>query len=199
MSDKKDQPTPGAVQAKPTLSGPKVKSRKRTEVVKYDRGGFKDAILLGLSTAEDNNAIAQFLIEAGGKLNYRTYYDVLLDLLIVGGVLAQGGSIQSGTTDKCVFGQMDDLDSIKEFNYVFIQILRRYKYLEKLWQEEMKKILKFINRFDEEQRSKLAKITALFLSNHLLSAGILSNLHTTDVLVKEGLSLSFITLVFKYV
>ncbi|KAI6656830.1 Basic leucine zipper and W2 domain-containing protein 1-A [Oopsacas minuta] len=189
--------TASVSQAKPTLAGPKIKTRKRTEVVKYDRSGFKDSILQGLSQAGDNAGLAQYLIDAGGKLNFRTYYDVLLDILIVGGVLGQGGTVQAGVTERCVFGQYDDLETIKDFNNVFIQILRRYKYLERLWEEEMKKILKFINRFDENHRSKLAKITALFLSNQLLSASILNNLHTTDILVKEGHSLTFITQVFQ--
>ena len=183
-------------QPKPMLAGPKMKTRKRAEPVKYDRQGFKDTIVQGLNAAEDKAGVVQFLIEVGGKVNYRTYYDVLLDILVVGGMLAQGGSV-TAETEVCVFGQFNDFDSIKEFNNVFVQILRRYKYLEKLWEEEMRKILKFIHRFDEDQRSKLAMITALFLVNQLLNASILNSLHSTDILVKEEHSLNFITDVFK--
>ena len=183
--------------SKPTLAGSNKKVRKRLEVVKLDRNGFKDSIIQGLSTAGDNSGLAQYLIDTGGKLNYRTYNDVLLDILIVGGVLGQGGTIQQGTTERCVFALIDDFNIIKDFSNVFVQIVRRYKYLEKLWEDEMKKILKFIHRFDEGQRSKLSKITALFLSNQLMSGSILNNLYTTDILVKEGHSLTFITKVFQ--
>jgi hypothetical protein len=43
--------------------------------------------------------------------------------------------------------------------------MRRYKYLEKMFEDEMKKILIFIKGFTESERIKLARMTALWISN----------------------------------
>lgn len=43
--------------------------------------------------------------------------------------------------------------------------MRRYKYLEKMFEDEMKKILIFIKGFTELERIKLARMTALWISN----------------------------------
>jgi len=43
--------------------------------------------------------------------------------------------------------------------------MRRYKYLEKMFEDEMKKVLMFIKGFSELERIKLARMTALWISN----------------------------------
>ena len=43
--------------------------------------------------------------------------------------------------------------------------MRRYKYLEKMFEDEMRKILIFIKGFTESERIKLARMTALWISN----------------------------------
>lgn len=46
---------------------------------------------------------------------------------------------------------------------VFIKLTRRYKYLEKMFEEEMKKVLVFIKGFKPIDRIKLARMTALWI------------------------------------
>lgn len=41
--------------------------------------------------------------------------------------------------------------------------MRRYKYLEKMFEEEMKKVLVFIKGFTPIERVKLARMTALWI------------------------------------
>lgn len=41
--------------------------------------------------------------------------------------------------------------------------MRRYKYLEKMFEEEMKKVLIFIKGFTPSERTKLARMTALWI------------------------------------
>lgn len=45
--------------------------------------------------------------------------------------------------------------------------MRRYKYLEKMFEEEMKKVLVFIKGFQPEERIKLARMTALWIGMYL--------------------------------
>ena len=95
---------------------------------------------------------------------------------------------------------------------VMNKLLQRQKYLKKCLEEEMKKILKFLKGFQDSERRSLAIYTGLLLSEHLVPAAVLTSLlrcvcfthvcegllcECSEVLVKEGLSLQFITLVFQ--
>lgn len=53
--------------------------------------------------------------------------------------------------------------------------MRRYKYLEKMFEEEMKKVLVFIKGFTPIERVKLARMTALWLCMYLIIFTIFTN------------------------
>ncbi|KAG1687680.1 Basic leucine zipper and W2 domain-containing protein 2 [Nymphon striatum] len=190
--------------AKPTLTGQRIKTRKRDEKEKYDPAGFRDSILLGLKEAgNDLEAVSKFLDVSGSKLDYRRYAETLFDILLAGGILAPGGSIQvdpdptkDSCTDVCVFTTADDLEALKGFAQVFYRLIRRYKYLEKLFEDEMKKVLVFLKGFSDCQRHKLAKITAILLANEQLPATVLFSLFQ-DHLVKAEIALEFVLEVFE--
>ncbi|OAD60877.1 Insulin-degrading enzyme [Eufriesea mexicana] len=186
---------------KPILSGQRIKTRKRDEKEKYDPMGFRDAILLGLEKAgNDLDAISKYLDTAGSKLDYRRYGEDLFDILIAGGLLVPGGSIaQDGDkpvkTTACVFEQPEDMESMRNFEQVFIKLMRRYKYLEKMFEEEMKKVLVFMKGFTPKERIKLARMTALWISNGSVPPTVLSVL-INEHLVKDNLALDFLLEVF---
>jgi hypothetical protein len=54
--------------------------------------------------------------------------------------------------------------------------MRRYKYLEKMFVEEMKKILVFLKGFEEGHRHRLAKASAYWLANSVLPPTVLTSL-----------------------
>lgn len=68
-------------------------------------------------------------------------------------------------TNACVFEAPEDMVSMRNYEQVFIKLMRRYKYLEKMFEEEMKKILLFIKGFSDIERVKLARMTTLWISN----------------------------------
>ncbi|PSN42014.1 Protein krasavietz [Blattella germanica] len=177
---------------KPVLSGQRIKTRKR---------GFRDAVLQGLNKAgTDLEAVSKFLDTAGSKLDYRRYGEALFDILIAGGLLVPGGSIaQDGDkpckTNACVFEASADMDSMHNYEQVFIKLMRRYKYLEKMFEDEMKKILIFIKGFTESERIKLARMTALWISNGSVPPTVLLVL-INEHLVKDNLALDFLMEVF---
>ncbi|XP_077996916.1 eIF5-mimic protein 2-like [Glandiceps talaboti] len=183
---------------KPTLTGHRSKTRKRDEKEKYDPAGFREQILLGIEGV-DLAEISKFLDTAGSRLDYRRYVEVLFDILFAGGILAPGGSLiedeKVKRCDPCVFLANDDLESIKAWDQVFNLLIRRYKYLEKGFVEELKKILLYLKEYTPDERSKLAKITGIFLAYGRTPATILESLYR-DHLVKEGLSLEFVTVTF---
>lgn len=186
---------------KPILSGQRIKTRKRDEKEKYDPAGFRDAILQGLNKAgTDLEAVSKFLDTAGSKLDYRRYGEALFDILIAGGLLVPGGSIaQDGDkpckTNACVFEASEDMESMRSFEQVFIKLMRRYKYLEKMFEDEMKKVLIFIKGFSELERIKLARMTALWISNGSVPPSVLLVL-INEHLIKDNLALDFLLEVF---
>ncbi|XP_034234845.1 protein krasavietz [Thrips palmi] len=186
---------------KPVLSGQRIKTRKRDEKEKYDPQGFRDSVLLGLDKAgTDLEAVSKYLDTAGSKLDYRRYGEALFDILIAGGLLVPGGSIamegdKPCKTECCLFGAPEDMESMHNYEQVFIKLMRRYKYLEKMFEEEMKKVLVFIKGFSETERRKLARMTALWISNGSVPPGVLLVL-SNEHLVKDNLALDFLLEVF---
>lgn len=185
---------------KPTLQGQRIKTRKRDEKAKYDPVGFRDAILQGLLDAgSDLEAVNKYLDQAGSKLNYRTYGETLFDILIAGGILTPGGGISEDgvdngpvRTEMCVFGAPDDsYETLKGYATVFTRLMRRYKYLEKMFYEEMKKVLVYLKGFGDGDRMRLARCVAMWTSDSLLDPKVLATL-LQDHLIKDGLAADFI-------
>jgi len=85
--------------------------------------------------------------------------------------------------------------SMRNYEQVFIKLMRRYKYLEKMFEEEMKKILLFIKGFSDIERVKLARMTTLWISNGSIPPTVLQVL-TNEHLIKDGLALDFLIELF---
>jgi len=181
---------------RPVLSGQRIKTRKRDEKEKYDPTGFRDAVIAGLEkNGSDLESISKYLDIAGNKLDYRRYGEVLFDILIAGGLLVPGGSIsQDGekpSTDYCIFRAPEDMESMRNQEQVFIKLMRRYKYLEKMFEEEMKKVLIFIKGFTPSERTKLARMTALWIVNGSVPPTVLLSL-INEHLIKDEIALDFL-------
>ncbi|XP_063816434.1 eIF5-mimic protein 2-like isoform X1 [Pseudophryne corroboree] len=186
-------------QQKPTLSSQRFKTRKRDEKERFDPTQFQDCIIQGLNeTGNDLEAVAKFLDASGAKLDYRRYAETLFDILVAGGMLAPRGTLADDVirTDVCVFSAQEDLETMTAFAQVFNKLIRRYKYLEKGFEEEVKKLLLFLKGFSESERNKLAMLTGILLANGNLSASILNSLYNEN-LVKEGVSAAFAVKLFK--
>ncbi|XP_010773665.1 basic leucine zipper and W2 domain-containing protein 1-A-like [Notothenia coriiceps] len=82
------------------------------------------------------------------------------------------------------------METMQAYAQVFNKLIRRYKYLEKGFEEEIKKLLLFLKGFTESERNKLAMLTGILLAKSNLSAAILSSLFNEN-LVKEGTYSSF--------
>jgi len=186
---------------KPTLQGQRIKTRKRDEKAKYDPVGFRDAILQGLGeSGADLEAVNKYLDQAGSKLNYRTYGETLFDILIAGGILLPGGGISDDgcengpiRTDMCIFRAPDNShETLKGYANVFTRLMRRYKYLEKMFHEEVKKVLVYLKGFSSEDREKLARCLAMWITEgSLLDPKVLATL-LQDHLIKDGLAADFL-------
>uniref|UniRef100_A0A3Q3X4E4 W2 domain-containing protein n=1 Tax=Mola mola TaxID=94237 RepID=A0A3Q3X4E4_MOLML len=186
-------------QQKPTLTGQRFKTRKRDEKERFDPTQFQESIVQGLNqTGTDLEAVAKFLDASGGKLDYRRYAETLFDILVAGGMLAPGGTLSDDMTrtDFCLFTAQEDLETMQAYAQVFNKLIRRYKYLEKGFEEEIKKLLLFLKGFTESERNKLAMLTGILLANGNISASILNSLFNEN-LVKEGVSAAFAVKLFK--
>jgi len=186
---------------KPTLTGARIKTRKRDEKEKYDPITFRDQIVTGLNEAGlDLEKASKFLIQSGSKLDFRRYAEALFDILITGGVLAPGGTViddnNAASADLCVFKTDGGLASLKDLVSVFERVIRQYKYLEKSLEDEMMKVLQFLKGFNEEQRNQLAVTSYIMISVGLISPACLSKI-INEHLVKEGIAKEFAKVFFK--
>ncbi|CAJ0964603.1 unnamed protein product [Ranitomeya imitator] len=187
---------------KPVLTGQRFKTRKRDEKEKFEPTVFRDTIIQGLNEAGNElESVAKFLDTTGSRLDYRRYADTLFDILIAGSMLAPGGTrIDDGDKTKvtvhCVFGANEDYETMRNYAQVFSKLIRRYKYLEKAFEEEIKKLLLFLKAFSEAEQTKLAVLTGILLAGGTLPATILTSLFTENI-VKEGISASFAVKLFK--
>uniref|UniRef100_A0A8C7S6Y1 eIF5-mimic protein 1 n=1 Tax=Oncorhynchus mykiss TaxID=8022 RepID=A0A8C7S6Y1_ONCMY len=189
-------------QQKPVLTGQRFKTRKRDEKEKFEPTVFRDTIVLGLNEAGgDLDAVAKFLDVTGSRLDYRRYADTLFDILIAGSMLAPGGTrIDEGdkakVTEHCVFTTEENHANLRRYAQVFNKLIRRYKYLQNAFEEEIKKLLLFLKAFSESEQTKLAMLTGILLANGTLPPPILTSLFSDNV-VKEGISASFAVKLFK--
>uniref|UniRef100_A0A3B3ZMQ0 W2 domain-containing protein n=1 Tax=Periophthalmus magnuspinnatus TaxID=409849 RepID=A0A3B3ZMQ0_9GOBI len=186
-------------QQKPTLTGQRFKTRKRDEKERFDPTQFQESIVQGLNqTGTDLEAVAKFLDASGAKLDYRRYAETLFDILVAGGMLAPGGTLSDDMTrtEFCLFTAQEDLETMQAYAQVFNKLIRRYKYLEKGFEEEIKKLLLFLKGFTESERNKLAMLAGILLANGSISASILNSLFNEN-LVKEGVSAAFAVKLFK--
>lgn len=67
---------------------------------------------------------------------------------------------------------------------IFNRLIRRYKYLLKAFNDNMKKIVMFIKAFSEGERQGLAIFTGLCLSIGLMEANVISDLLGLDLLIR---------------
>jgi len=179
---------------KPTLTGQRIKTRKRDEKEKYDPSSFRDQIVAGLNDVNaDLEQASKFLIQSGSKLDFRRYAEALLDILITGGILAPGGTIvtdNAAISSICIFNTEQDVESMRNVIQLFERMIRQYKYLEKSLDDEMKKILMFLKGFSEVQRNRLSLATYLLISSNLIPPTCLNQI-LNEHLVNEGIALEF--------
>ena len=80
---------------------------------------------------------------------------------------------------------------------VFVKLLRRYKYLQKVFEEELKKMVNFLKGFNEDERQRLATFTAVAILDGVTTKPNMLKVLTNEHLTRDGLSLQFITQVFQ--
>ncbi|MCL4138095.1 UNVERIFIED_CONTAM: hypothetical protein GTU68_053237, partial [Idotea baltica] len=109
-----------------------------------------------------------------------------------GGISDDGAENGPVSTNVCVFGAPDDsLETLKGYAQVFTRLMRRYKYLEKMFFEEMKKVLVYLKGFTEANRIRLARCVAIWTSDSLLDPKVLIHL-VQEHLIKDGLAVGFL-------
>lgn len=185
---------------KPTLTGQRIKTRKRDEKEKYDPTTFRDQIVAGLNeTNKDLEEASKFLIQSGSKLDFRRYAEALFDILITGGILAPGGTIldenNAVNSELCIFKTNEDVESMRGIIQLCERMIRQYKYLEKSLDDEMKKVIQFMKGFTELQRERLTIATYLFITSGLSTPACLAKI-TNEHLVKDGIALEFARMFF---
>ncbi|KDQ21514.1 hypothetical protein BOTBODRAFT_205413 [Botryobasidium botryosum FD-172 SS1] len=191
---------------KPSLQGVRIKARKGAvkAQAKHEPEIFQAQLYKHLETVSegDFDNFAVKLVSAGQTLEFLKYADALFEILLVGGLLQPGGSYVDDTPAHSPFSIINakepvEIDEIKKYVEVINKLIRRYKYLQKtLDQSTLPNLLQYTSKWGPALREKLAVAVSLFMSQGLTSSAPLSTL-TKDHLIKDEVSINFITVVFK--
>ncbi|KAJ6499298.1 hypothetical protein C8R45DRAFT_981893 [Mycena sanguinolenta] len=192
--------------AKPSLQGVRIKVRKGAVKAhaKHEPTVFRDQLYKHLETVPegDFDSFATKLTQAGSTLEFLKYADALFEIVLVGGLIQPGGSyIDDGApvSPFTIFNAKEpaEVEELKKYIEVLNKLIRRYKYLQKPLEESaLPGLLQYIHRWSPAQKDKLALATGLLLSQGLANASCLQSL-TKDHLVKDYVSVSVVTLVFR--
>ena len=80
---------------------------------------------------------------------------------------------------------------------IFVKLLRRYKYLQKVFEEEMRKLVNFLKGFSGDERRRLAIFTAVAILDGVTAKPTMLKVLVNEHLTRDGLSLQFVTDVFQ--
>ncbi|GAA5931096.1 hypothetical protein JCM3775_000802 [Rhodotorula graminis] len=194
---------------KPSLQGVHIKQRKgqAKAAAKFEPFQFRDQLVHHLASCppSDYDSISAKLDALASQLDYRKYEEQLFQILLVGAVLAPGGSIVEDGVERCTFsiattgGDSDkvDLAEMKKATAVFERLMRRYKYLQHEFSENyLKQVLGYAGKFAPVEQERLAAATALFVQADLVPASVVGAVRT-DWNVKNGIAQPFLVNFFK--
>ncbi|KAG9035349.1 hypothetical protein FRB95_011500 [Tulasnella sp. JGI-2019a] len=189
---------------KPIL--PRISLRAVKAQAKHEPNVFRDQLYKHLETVPegDFDAYTNKLIAAGVTLEYLKYAEALFNILLVGGLLQPGGTYVEDGAPLSPFSvnnaaEPPKVEELKKYVEVFNKLIRRYKYLQKPLEETaLPTLLQYVNKWPEGRRDKVAMTVGLMIAQGLASASCLLSL-TKDHLVKDGMSLTVVTIIFRTV
>jgi len=148
---------------------------------------------------DDIEGASAFIESNERTADYRMYEAQLFDILVAGGLLAPGGTIETDGAElnpfSC-FQTEDSHDALFKQAGILQRVVRRYKFLQPSLEENFEKFGKCLNGFEEENISKLAQCAAFLMSMSMMSAKPLMGM-VIESIVESGLARSFLTTFFK--
>jgi hypothetical protein len=109
-------------------------------------------------------------------------------ILLLSTSVAPGGTLVDDGIERSPFYILNaskNFESVKLYCEVIVKLNRRYKYLQKCFEETTRKILQYINRFSADENEKFAMSLGYFTATGNLPISVLNALFK-DYLVKEG-------------
>ncbi|KAJ9094359.1 hypothetical protein QFC19_007967 [Naganishia cerealis] len=187
---------------------------------------FRDALLVHLNSlplAPTVDQIVAKLVLAGSSLELLKYAEQFFEIYFTGGLLQPGGSYLDAAEEKrtkiCVFacngagigvtpeGSSENENEvpkgdqwkkeIKDLVEALKKMIQRYKYMQKPLDEiALPGLLAYLPRWPSAYREKMAYATAYFILENQITGRCLQTL-LRDVVVKDDVSINFITTFFK--
>ncbi|EJD03046.1 ARM repeat-containing protein [Fomitiporia mediterranea MF3/22] len=192
--------------SKPSLSGVKIKARKRAvqASAKHEPAVFRDQLYKHLETIPEGDFDGYYnkLVQAGSTLEFLKYADAFYEIFFTGGLLQPGGQyVQDGAPPSpfSILKARDppQVEDIKKYIDVLNKLVRRYKYLQRPLEEtSLPGLFQYCNRWPAEQRDKFAIATGLIMAQGLSTSAPLLSL-AKDHLVKDFLALNVLTVIFR--
>ncbi|KAI8872558.1 hypothetical protein GQ42DRAFT_161199 [Ramicandelaber brevisporus] len=155
-------------------------------------------------------AVAAKLDKLGAELDYRRYSDRLFEVLLFGDILESGGvfaSSQNGRRSPYYLMKTSDdasaeddasvVADAKQYTELLYKVIRRYKYLQKSFEEVLERAVQLLPRWSAAEQNRLAAGVAYMCLTQLANLAVLATLFK-DHLTKDGQAIGFAIRVFKY-
>jgi len=191
---------PQSVSAKPTLTGHRNASRKRSNDSQKKRAEPAEFVaqLADLCNPNVDNKDQCFKLIQAQNFDFSTYGETFWEALITGGIIQAGGSMDPSVTTPCAMNVFDSTpESIAEISNLAKNVMQRHRHLRPLLDTVLCRISLWVDQFDEERQDKLA----LFITTHCLdhSAGLqtIAKLQQEKRLIESGVALSFSSRIFR--
>eukprot|EP00899_Mesostigma_viride_P006495 jgi/Mesvir1/15847/Mv03395-RA.1 len=194
-------------EAKPTLGGARIKTRKRNIAVPLDPESFTDTIHQIWNNAEGEGNDTQKKLEGFVKvlensdLDFSRYGDTLFEILFAGGRMAAGSvQLEDGQTLLEAHVLLSGPTKAEQMMWVtcFQKIIRRRPFLIKNLENIMRKLIQSLEHFSPENREKMAVFTCLVFSQKLgMPPENIFSCLLNESMVSKGSPLTFLTTLFK--
>lgn len=205
MQQRGPSPTPAqqptSKDERPTLGGTKIKQRKRNVHVPLDPSSFANKVIEIYKQHDgDLEAIAKDVDVS--ELDFSRYGETFFEVVITGGRMQPGTTKPEEGSERQPWNVLNGALS-RDRVYVHVsyvqKILRRRPFMIKSLENVLRRTLQSLELYSEEDRHKLALLTALCFSQRFtgLSPDFVFTALLNDTLVAKGTSLGFITDFFK--
>jgi len=191
---------PTSVSAKPTLTGHRNASRKRSNDSQKKRAEPAEFVaqLADLCNPNVDDKDKCFKLIQAQNFDFSTYGETFWEALITGGIICAGGSMDASVVTPCAMNVFDSaLEDIPSISNLSAQVMQRHRHMRPLLDTVLCRISLWVDQFDEERQNKLAHFITVHCMTHNAGLQTIAKLQQEKRLIESGVALTFSCRIFK--
>jgi hypothetical protein len=191
---------PQSVSAKPTLTGHRNASRKRSNDSQKKRAEPAEFVaqLADLCNPNVDDKDQCFKLIQAQNFDFNTYGETFWEAIITGGIIQAGGSMDESVATPCALNVFDSpMDSIGEISNLSKNVMQRHRHLRPVLDTVLCRISLWVDRFNDDRQDKLAHFITTHCLDHSAGLQTVAKLQQEKRLIESGVALSFSCRIFR--